>query len=81
MDASQIYLVIAILSFLVIALIFFLMRGKKQTKTTSTLTYLAFIFVIFGIVFGENRYVGYSLMGVGVAIAIVDIILKGKKHK
>jgi len=79
MEASQIYILIAIVSFLAIALIFFLTRRKH--KKESVLTYIAFIFIILGIIFGDNRYVSYSLMGVGVAIAIVDIILKEKKKK
>ena len=32
-------------------------------------------FVIAGIGFSDNRLIGYSLMGVGVALAIVDNIL------
>ena len=80
MEASQIYITIAILSFLAIALIFFLVKGRKHKKA-SPLTYLAFLFVILGIIFGDNRYIGYGLMGVGIVIAVIDIILKEKKPK
>jgi uncharacterized membrane-anchored protein YitT (DUF2179 family) len=78
MDASQIYILVSILALAAIIFILFLTRGKKHKKI-SILTYLAFMFIIAGIIFGDSKYIGYSLMGIGVAIAIVDIIIKEKK--
>jgi len=80
MDASQIYILVSILALAAIIFILFLTIGKKHKKI-STLTYLAFMFIIAGIIFGDSKYIGYSLMGVGVALAIVDIILKERKKK
>jgi hypothetical protein len=40
---------------------------------------LSFVFVIAGIVFGDDRLIGYGLIGVGIILAVVDIIMKSKK--
>jgi hypothetical protein len=40
---------------------------------------LAWGFVLAGILFGDDRLVGYSLMGVGVVLAIVDIVMRWRK--
>lgn len=78
MEASQIYIIIAIAALAVTALLLFVLRGKRK-KQLSPLTGLAFGFVLAGIIFGDGRLVGYVLMGIGIAIAVVDMILKRKK--
>jgi predicted permease len=50
-------------------------KGKKMTPRTG----LAFGFIISGTIFGGNQLVGYGLIGVGLAIAVADIIIKLKK--
>ncbi len=80
MDASQIYILISAFVFLAIAVIFFLLV-KKKPKQLSRLAAVAFAFVILGGFFSENRWVGYTLMGVGVAIAIIDIVVNKAKKK
>ena len=40
--------------------------------------HFAFAFVLAGIIFGEERIVGYGLMGVGVVLAIVDIVNRSR---
>ena len=80
MEATQIYIIIAIIILaIIVALVFFLKKNKREAKLTP-LAALAFAFVFAGIIFiGEGRVVSYSLMGIGVIIAIIDIILKLKK--
>ena len=81
MEASQLYIIIAIIVFAVIAIIVFFLnkkRGKKPAPV-STLTHIAFLFILAGIFFGENRAVGYSLLGTGVVLAVIDMIRKSKK--
>jgi len=80
MDASQIYIIIAIIILAIVALLVFLVKkNKKKTKLTP-LAGLAFAFILAGIVFvGEGRLVSYSLMGIGVALAVIDIVVKLKK--
>ena len=56
----------------------FVKKNKKQ-KRLSPLAGLSFVFVIAGIVFGDDRLIGYSLIGVGIVLAVVGIIMKSKK--
>jgi hypothetical protein len=49
---------------------------KKQQARLSKLATLSFLLVIAGIVFGEIRFIGYSLMGSGVLLAVIDIVKK-----
>ncbi len=80
MDASQIYILIACVVLLVVAVFFGFARKKKEKMTP--LTILAFLFVIAGICFGDSQWIGYGLMGIGVLLAVIDIIRKFKsKHK
>ncbi len=79
MNASQIYIAIAIVTLAVIAVLFFVIRRGKAKRTTP-LTGLAFGFVLAGAIFSEDRLIGYGLMGVGVVLAVVDIFLHAKKE-
>ncbi len=78
MNASQIYILISIIVLAIIAIVVILGR-KKEQKPLSKLAALAFLFVIAGIVFGDDRLIGYSLIGTGVILAIIDIVKKSKK--
>ncbi len=76
MDASQVYIIISILVLAVIALVVYLTSRNKPKKGLSKLAALAFAFIIAGIIFGENRMVGYSLLGIGMLLAVIDIYSK-----
>lgn len=75
---SQIYILISIIVLAIIMAILIWTRKKIQ-KPLSKLAILAFLFVFAGIIFGDDRSIAYSLMGVGVVLAIVDIIKKPKQ--
>jgi len=75
----QVYIIIVIAVLAVIASLIFFMKGKKSESKLFPLAGLSFAFILAGIIFGENRLVGYGLMGVGIAIALVDMIKKLKK--
>ena len=79
MEPSQIYILISIIALLIIAVIFIFVRKNKKQKRLTPLSGLAFGAVIAGIVFGESRLIGYSLIGAGVLLSIIDVILKSKK--
>jgi amino acid transporter len=83
MEASQIYVLISIIVLLIIAvLLLFVNKGKKKKKERLTpLAVSAFAFVIAGICFGENKLISYSLMGVGVLIALIDMFKKLKNNR
>lgn len=79
MDTSTRYIVISIAVLAIVAiLVFVLGKGERQNRLTP-LAGLAFAFVVAGIVFGEDRLIGYGLMGVGVVLALVDIVLRWRK--
>jgi hypothetical protein len=77
MDTISIYLAIGVISGLAIAmnLVFFY---NRREKALSRLAGLAFAFVIAGIFLGGLRVMGYSLMGVGVILVLIDIIQNSK---
>ncbi len=82
MNASQIYIAIAIaiVALAVIAVLIFVIR-KGKVKRLTPLTGLAFSFVLAGVIFGEERLIGYGLMGVGVILAVVDSFLQWKRRQ
>lgn len=81
MDTSQIYIIISIIILLaIIALfVFFIKRNKKKEKSLSPLAGIAFAFVLAGIIFSDNRLIGYDLMGIGIILAIIDVIKNKRK--
>lgn len=81
MDASQIYIAISIVALAIIAILMFFVNKNKKEKTLSKLAALAFAFILAGIIFGEDRLIGYSLMGIGVILAIIDMIAQSKNKK
>ena len=79
MDTATAYVVISIAVLAIVAiLVFVLGKGERQNRLTP-LAGLAFAFVVAGIVFGDDRLVGYSLMGIGVVLAVVDIVVRSRK--
>ena len=70
-----------ILSLAVIAAVVWLLvstgRFNQQNKITP-IAGLAFSFVLSGILFGDDRILGYSLLAIGVMLAVVDIYDRSK---
>lgn len=73
---SAVYVAIAVAALAVVFAVVWFGGGAKRAKRLTPLAGLAFGFVIAGIVFGDNRLIGYSLMGVGVTLAILDILVR-----
>ena len=69
------YIIVALSVLGVIALLFFAVGRKRETAKLTPLAGLAFGFILAGILFGDNRIIGYSLLGVGVILAVIDIVL------
>ncbi len=80
MISSQIYILVGIIALAGIMVILVLTR-KKIKRPLSPLAGLAFAFIIAGLVFGESRLIGYGLMGIGVILAVIDIVRKMKAKK
>lgn len=84
MSTSSVYVLIAILSLAVVAVLLRYLFGRKFAGTRSRLSPLAglaFGFVLAGLFVAENRILGYSLIGAGIILSIVDIILKMRKEQ
>lgn len=72
MTATVTFITISIVVLAMISMGFFLMRGKQAEARITPLASLAFGFVIAGIIFGEDRRVGYSLIAIGIILAVAD---------
>jgi len=81
MNTSQIYIILSIVVLVIAAvLVFVVSRNKTGKDTTLTpLAGLAFGFILAGLFVGGSRFVGYGLLGIGVILAVIDMINKLKK--
>jgi amino acid transporter len=79
MNISHIYIAVSIVVLAIIALLVFFVSKNKRENRLTPLAGLAFGFVLAGILFGENRFIGYGLMGVGVLLAVIDMFNKLKR--
>ncbi len=82
MNAAQIFIAIVIIS-LALIFVILLIKGKGVPKggKLTPLVSLAFAFVMAGIIFGENRIVGYGSIGIGLILAFVDMFKSMRKKK
>jgi len=78
MNISQIYIAVSIGVLAVIAILVFFAGKNNKEKRLTPLASFAFAFILAGILFSKNRFIGYGLMGVGVLLAVVDIFNKAK---
>ena len=77
MGTAQIYIAISIIVLAITALLAFLM-GKRRENRLTPLAGLAFGIIMAGIIFGEERLIGYSLLGIGLILAVIDIIVRSR---
>jgi heme A synthase len=73
---SQFYMAVVLVILVAIAMMVFLTRKSRQQQRLSMLAGMAFVFVLAGLFFGENRLPGYGLLAVGVVLAIIDVFRK-----
>ena len=76
---SLVYILIAIIVLAILAIFFIFVRKKTGEKHPSRIVVIALFLVIAGILFGEDRLIGYSLFGCGVLLSILDIYLNRRK--
>ena len=78
---SGIYIIISIIVLAIIAILAIYTGKSKRPKRLSKLAMFAMLLVVLGIVFGDDRLIGYSFIGAGVFLAVIDIIksLKSKQ--
>ena len=55
-----------------VAILVVLIANRRRSHRLSTLTTLGMTNVVLGIVVGDDRLVGYSLIGAGVVLALIE---------
>jgi len=79
MNTSQIFIALSIAVLAVIALIVFFIGKNRKVNRLSPLTGLAFVFIFAGAIFGDDRLISYSLLGIGVILAVIEMFIEAKK--
>ncbi len=64
------YIGISIAAF--IAILILLVLNRRKIHRISALTMLGMTIVVLGIIFDDSRWISYSLIGVGVLLAVID---------
>jgi hypothetical protein len=75
---SRIYITIVITALILLAVAMSIVRKDGRRNRLTPLGGIAFALVAAGILFGERRLIGYSFLGLGVLIAVVDMIRRLK---
>ena len=78
---SQFYIAVSIAVLAVIALLFIISSKSKKQNRLTPLGGIAFGFVLAGIIFGDDRVIGYSLLGIGVILSVIDIFKRYKSKQ
>jgi hypothetical protein len=70
------YIILFMVVLLILAIFNFGVTQNARKQNLTPLAGLAFGFILAGLFCGEERLIGYSLLGIGVVLAIIDIIRK-----
>ena len=81
MEKSQIYMAVIIIVLVIIAIHIFLLHRNKKTIMITPLTVLASGFVLLGIFLGEQRLLGYCIIGFGLFLSFIDLLIKYRDSK
>jgi len=77
---EPVWIAISIIALVVIMVLLLISRRKeKQLLNPSNLLILGMSFVVLGIIFGDDRLIGYSFIGVGVLLSVIDAIRNRKQ--
>jgi len=71
---QPVYIIISLVVLAVVAILAIYKWRLRQPQRLSKLAGLAFVFIMAGLIFGDNRLVGYSFLGLGVLFAVIDIV-------
>jgi len=75
---EPLWIAISISALVVIVVLLLIARGKQYRKP-SNLAILGMSLVVLGIIFGDDRLIGYSFIGVGVLLSVIDAIRNRKQ--
>jgi len=77
---EPVWIAISISALVVIVVLLLISRRKgKQLLNPSNLLILGMSCVVLGIIFGDERLIGYSFIGVGVLLSVIDAIRNRKQ--
>jgi len=75
---EPVWIAISIIALVVIVILLLIARGR-QYQQPSNLAILGMSLVVLGIIFGDSRLIGYSFIGVGVLLSVIDLIRNRKQ--
>jgi membrane-bound ClpP family serine protease len=78
MDSSWTWIVASLVVLAAVGLLVFRVGGASGRNRLTPLAGLALGLVIAGLVFGEERWLGYGLFAVGVILAVVDMVQRSR---
>ena len=70
---EPIWIAISIIALVAIVVLLIMARGR-QYQQPSNLAIVGISLVVLGIIFGDDRLIGYSLIGVGVLLSVMEAI-------
>jgi hypothetical protein len=70
---EPVWIAISIVALVVIVVLLLIARGR-QYQQPSNLAIAGISLVVLGIIFGDSRVVGYSLIGVGILLSVMEAI-------
>jgi hypothetical protein len=77
---EPLWIAISIIALVVIVVFLLISRRKgNQLLNPSNLLILGMSFVVLGIIFGDDRLIGYSFIGIGVLLSVIDAIRNRKQ--
>jgi len=72
---EPVWIAISIAALVVIMVLLLISRRKRtQLLNPSNLLILGMSLVVLGIIFGDDRIIGYSFIGIGVLLSVIDAI-------
>ena len=78
MNPTLIFVGVAILVLMIVVGLTFFTNRKKNDNVLTPLAGLAFGFILAGLIFGSYRLIGYPLLGIGVVLAVIDMLRRSK---
>jgi lysylphosphatidylglycerol synthetase-like protein (DUF2156 family) len=70
---EPVWITISIIALAVIVVLLLIARGR-QYQQPSNLALVGICLVVLGIIFGDTRALGYSLIGVGVLLSVMEAV-------
>lgn len=77
---EPVWIAISIAALIIIMVLLIISRQKRnQILNPSNLLILGMSLVVLGIIFGDSRVIGYSFIGVGVLLSVIDVVRNRKQ--